>query len=312
MTPQDRRLERLLKLLATLLDTSSPLSRAQITERVPMYPAADDAERQAFARDLRALQTMGVPVEVTEGNPPGYRVPPEAYRLPDPGLSEEEQAALHLALATVGLDLAEGSAEEALWKVAGGAPQTIEAPAATAALPGHDHLAAIWRAVNDRRRIRFTYKGEARRVEPWGLSCRRGHWYLEAFDTERGGERRFRLDRIEGAPTVDIDAGAFDRPEARPAGGPPPAWQMGDEVRYVAEVEVDAAQAALVRTMRGITVAAERSDGTVVVETPVADEEFFLAFVFSLLDHATVIGPPEARRAVVDRLEALASAGATS
>jgi proteasome accessory factor B len=309
VTVQDRRLERLLKLLATLLDTKRPLSRAAIAERIPLYPTEEAAIRQAFKRDIDALQKMGVPVEVDDGSPPTYRVRPEAYRLPDPGLDEEEQAALHLALATVGMELPEGSAQEALWKLTGGAAQTIEPPAATAELPGHEHLAAIWRATNERRRLRFTYNGNVREVDPWALSCRRGHWYLQGYDRRRGDDRRFRLDRIQGEPAVGAEAEAFERPSTRPPAGPPPPWLFGDEVMYTASVHVDAVQAELVRAMEGVTVAADRPDGSIVVSLPVSNAGGFRNFVFSLLDHATVLGPPEARDAVVAWLEAIADPG---
>jgi len=303
---QDVRLERLLKLLATLLDTERPISRSQIVERVAMYPADDAAIRQAFARDIKALEAMGVPVAVVGGQPPLYRVPPEAYEMPDPGLTEEEQAALHLALATVGVELPEGSSEEALWKVTGGAAQRIEAPITTAALPGHNHLSVLWRATNERRRLAFVYNGADRDVEPWALSCRGGHWYLRGYDRQRGDDRLFRLDRIEGTPSAGDAAGAFDRPSERPPAGPPPPWMLGEDVVFTASVQVDADQAAYVGGLEGVMVTDEHPDGSVVVDMPVANPAGFRTFVLGLLDHAIVLGPPEAREGIVSWLEAVA------
>ena len=307
---QDRKLERLLDLLLALLDASGPLSRQQLQQRVPegIYPDDDVAARRAFSRDVEALARMGVPVEVAEGQVPTYRVRREAYELPDPGLTEEEAAALHLALATVDVDLPEGSPAESLWKLTGGASQRITAPAgAVAHLPGHEHLATLWAAVNERRRVQFTYRGEGRGVEPWQLSCQRGHWYLRGFDVGRGDERLYRVDRIEGAVTGVSGPGAFARPEgARPA-APPPAWLLGDEIRYVARLWVDAGQAAWAGGQAGTEVEEVRPDGSIVLAVPVANLQAFRSFALSLLDHAEVLGPPEARADIVAWLEATAS-----
>jgi proteasome accessory factor B len=309
-TEQDRKLERLLDLLAALLDTREPKSRVELQRLVPLYPDEDVAARRAFSRDIEALARMGVPVEVVEGQVPSYRVQREAYELPDPGLTEEEAAALHLALATVDVDLPEGSPAESLWKLTGGASQRITAPpGAVASLPGHEHLATLWASVNDRRRVSFTYRGSARMVEPWQLSCQRGHWYLRGFDASRGDERLYRVDRIEGSVTGTSGTGAFQRPEGATSAAPPPAWLLGDEVLYVARLWVDAGQAAWAQGQAGTEVDEVRPDGSIVLAVPVANPDAFRSLALSLLDHGEVLGPPEARAEVVAWLEATASGG---
>ena len=308
-TEQDRKLERLLDLLAALLEAREPKARVELQRLVPLYPEDDVAARRAFSRDIESLARMGVPVEVADGQLPTYRVQREAYELPDPGLTEEEAAALHLALATVELDLPEGSPAEALWKLTGGAAERISAPTgSTATLPGHEHLGALWAAVNGRQRLRFTYGagGEVREVEPWQLSCQRGHWYLQCFDASRGARRLYRVDRIKGPVTAFGPVGAFVRPvDAGPA-APPPPWLLGDEVRFVARLWVDAGQAERVTAETACEVEERRPDGSVVLAVPVANLEAFRSFALTLLDHAEVLGPPEARDDVVRWLEATA------
>lgn len=95
-------LERLLKLTATLLDTSVPLSAEQIRERVPGY--ADDlaAFRRTFSRDKNALLSMRLPLRVepvpdSDPQVDGYRIDRQAYTGSDLNLDPEELAALHLA-----------------------------------------------------------------------------------------------------------------------------------------------------------------------------------------------------------------------
>ena len=304
---QDRKLERLVDLLAALLDAREPRTRVELQRLVPLYPEDDVAARRAFSRDVEVLARMGVPVEVDDGQVPTYRVRREAYELPDPGLTEEEAAALHLALATVELDLPEGSAVEALWKLTGGARERITTPAGSVAtLPGHEHLGALWTAVNGRQRVRLTYRGESRELEPWQLSCQRGHWYLQGFDHHRGGERLYRVDRIEGGVALVGSPGSFERPPRTGRATPPPPWLLGDEVRYVAHLWVDAGHAELVRAQGATDVAERRPDGSVVLAVPVANPDAFRSFALALLDHAEVLGPPEARDAVVEWLEATA------
>ncbi|MEO5680306.1 MAG: WYL domain-containing protein, partial [Acidimicrobiales bacterium] len=294
-------------LLAALLDASQPRTRVDLQRLVPLYPEEEVAARRAFSRDVEVLARMGVPVEVADGQVPTYRVRREAYELPDPGLSEDEAAALHLALATVDLDLPEGSPAEALWKLTGGATERITAPAgATASLPGHEHLGELWAAVNGRQRLHFAYRGDVREVEPWQLSCQRGHWYLQGFDTGRDGKRLYRVDRIEGAVTPVGPPAAFDRPAGTGPAAPPPPWLLGDEVRYVARLWVDAGQAELVQAQGATEVEERRSDGSVVLAVPVANPEAFRSFALTLLDHAEVLGPPDARADVVRWLEATA------
>jgi len=306
-TNQDRKLERLVDLLAALLDAGKPRTRTELQRLVPLYPKEDVAARRAFSRDIEVLARMGVPVEVDDGQVPTYRVRREAYELPDPGLSEEEAAALHLALATVELDLPEGSPAEALWKLTGGAAERITAPGgSTATLPGHEHLGTLWAAVNGRQRIHLTYRGEHRQVEPWQLSCQRGHWYLKGFDATRDAERLYRVDRIEGAPVPVGQTGSFERPAAPGPATPPAPWLLGDEVRFVARVWVDAGQAGFAQAQGGCEVEEQHPDGSVVLAVPVANPDAFRSFALMLLDHAEVLGPPEARSDIVRWLEATA------
>ncbi|HUQ39358.1 MAG TPA: hypothetical protein VM030_04330, partial [Acidimicrobiales bacterium] len=97
------RLERLVNLAAALLDAKRPLTREDLRERVPGYNEDDAAFRRAFERDKDALRGMGMPLALEpfdrdhpeEGS--GYRIRPEEYSLPDPGLTPDELAALHLA-----------------------------------------------------------------------------------------------------------------------------------------------------------------------------------------------------------------------
>src|SRR5205823_13124127 len=114
-------------------------------------------------------------------------------------------------------------------------------PPATAALPGAAHLAPAFSAISRRRPVTFSYRGTQRRVDPWRLAFRNGHWYLAGRDHDRDGERNFRLDRLDADIVVDEGAPAFERPELTTAPSAP--WEMGDEEAVTAHLLVDAEHA---------------------------------------------------------------------
>ena len=295
-----QRLERLINLVAALLETARPLSAEELRHRVPGYPDESAAFRRAFERDKEALREMGVPVVTEPIDPsvptlPGYRIPKEEYYLRDPGLDPDELAALHLAASAVQLEGARGV--EALWKL-GGWVEEEGPPPAIAALPGAAHLGALFEAVSARRPVSFVYRGEARRVDPWRLSFRNGHWYLAGRDHGREGERMYRLERIESDVTVDQEAPPFERPPAPTAPAQP--WEMGGEEEVTARLLVDADQAGWASTQVGAGVVEEqRKDGSVVLAVHVTNRAAFRSFVLGFLDHAEVLAPPELRADLV-------------
>ena len=302
------RLERLINLVAALLEAPRPLTADEVRERVPGYASEKSAFRRAFERDKETLREMGVPVvvEAVDDADPGivgYRIPKDAYYLADPGLAPDELAALHLAASAVRLEGAGGI--EALWKLGGEVAEDGPA-AAVAALPGQRHQAPLFAAISERRRVGFTYRGRRRTVEPHRLSFRNGHWYLTGTDTGSGEDRSFRLDRIESAVEVGDEAGVFER---RPATAAPPPWEAGSGEPVEAMLLVDADQAGwAVGHLGHEAVGERRPDGSVVLRVRVTNRDAFRSFVLGFLDHAEVLGPPELRADVVTWLEALCPA----
>ena len=103
-----RVIERLLNLLAFLLTTRRPVTADEIRNQVAGYGgSSDEAFHRMFERDKDLLRRIGIPIELTDGNgwglEQGYLIDPDAYRLPDPGLTDEERAALALATRVVRL-----------------------------------------------------------------------------------------------------------------------------------------------------------------------------------------------------------------
>lgn len=303
------RLERLINLLAALIDTERPLTREEIKERIEGYPDKDESFRRQFERDKDTLRSMGVPiaVEAISVSEPhlgtGYRVRRAEYELPDPNLEPEETAALHLAASSVRF-LDEG-ARTAVLKLGGvtGVP-TLSEP--DVEVPGGEHLEALFAAISENRRVEFTYQGETRQVIPGRLAFRNGHWYLSAWDEVRIGERMFRLDRVSGQVTPgDIAKPPEGAPAPRQSALPP--WEFGDAEAVEARLWVDAAQADLATRQAGSRVAANRNeDGSAVLTLSVRNRVGLRNFALGFLDHAEVLSPPEFREDMITWLESVA------
>jgi proteasome accessory factor B len=308
------RLERLTNLIAVLLETRRPLTLEEIVERVPGYPAERDSHRRQFERDKATLREIGVPISLEAPHAfdqeMGYRIHREDYELPALDLTDDERVALHLAVTAVRLEggsggSAGGAGRDALLKLGG-----IEGAAAPtlAALPDVPALPALFDAYRRRARVAFTYRGGPRRLDPYGILFRNGHWYVVGNDRDREAIRAFRADRIES----DVEAGApggFERPEGFDPASALRAepWRFGDEEPVEALVLVSAAQAGWVEAdLGGQAVAERREDGSVVFRLAVTNRAAFRSFVLGLLDHAEVLAPPELRVDMVAWLSALA------
>ncbi len=309
------KLERLMNLVAVLLDTMRPLSADELHEQVKGYPAKGESYHRALERDKADLREMGVPlvVEPIPGvDPPldGYRIPRDEYYLADPGLDPDELAALHLAVRTV--QIGGPTDDEALWKLGGvidvdGVGTLPGGGEPVASLPADARLPTLFSAVAERRRVRVTHGGVERLVDPYRLDFRRGRWYLTGLDHERDDTRSYRLDRIEGDITPDGEAEAFTRPDQIRSGAERQPWELGDEEPVEARVLVDADQALHAVHLAGqSTVAERRDDGSVVLALPVSNAVAFRSFVLTFLEHAEVLDPPELREDLVSWLEQIA------
>jgi predicted DNA-binding transcriptional regulator YafY len=312
------RLERLVNLVAALIDTPRPLTREEIRQRIDGYSDDPDAFRRNFERDKELLRQMGLPLVSAplDANRPdeiGYRIPREEYELPDPGLDEDELSALRLASAAVQVDGDWGrdASARALRKLGGAAgaraptaaPGDVPGGPGLAALPGGAAVAAAFGAVTERRRVRFPYRGQVRLVDAWRLSYRRGQWYLAGWDHGRGEERLFRLDRLEGPLVAEGGPGAFPKPPEGEA-SPPPPWRLGEDDEIVAELLVDAEQARWAAEALGEqAIVARHPEGSAVFRVGVTNVPAFRSFVLGFLNHAEILGPPALRDSMVDWLD---------
>jgi proteasome accessory factor B len=302
------RVERVLNLLALLLDTRVPLTRDELTREVSGYPNQALANRRAFERDKEVLRGMGVPITTVmlgDAGEFGYRVLARDYYLPDLDLSADETAALRVAVSAISLGNQSGVG--ALMKLGG---LGSESAAPIASLPIVPALATLFEAFRHRAVVSFEHRGQTRTVEVWGLSSKRGHWYVVGWDRDRDAVRAFRADRIEGDVKVG-ETEAFTPPEAFRPGDhiEDRPWMLGDEEPVTVELRVDAAYAArALAELRGdATMGTEytTTDGMTVVdvEVTITNRAAFRSFVLGLTDHAEVVAPPDIRADIVAWLE---------
>jgi proteasome accessory factor C len=303
------RLERVTDLVLVLLNTPRPLTLDAIANQVPGYPIEHAARRQAFERDKRLLRDEGIPVltrRMEGAEQYGYLIERDSFYLPDLDLEADEQVALHLAVA--GVHLGDPSGRDALMKLGASGLGDVR-PVAT--LMPSDALIELYEAVRTHATASFGYRGEPRRVAPVGLRFRFGHWYLVAWDLERSAPRTFRVDRFDGDVTrgepgdaevpehLDIDAALPDEP-----------WEAAGEDAVTMRVEVDAVEGPRVADEVGKDrVAARRDDGSVELAFAVTSFVSIRSWVLGLLDHATILEPPEFRDELVAWLEDLADRG---
>ncbi len=222
-----RRTERLLNLVICLLGTRRWLTKEQIRTAVPQYAQCETAEAfdRMFERDKEDLRELGVPVVTGSSSSwfedeVGYRIDRDAYALPELELSAEELAVLGLASRVWQQASLAGPATRALVKLRA---LGIEAddhslvgvePRVRTAEPAFE---PVYAATRDRCALHFTYRKpngavSRRRIEPWAVTNRSGHWYVVGFDRDRKAARVFRLSRIEGMPTRSGRVGAFEVP----------------------------------------------------------------------------------------------------
>ncbi len=301
-----QRLERLVNLLAALIDTRRPLSRDDIYAKVPGYSGNEQAKRRAFERDKDTLRQIGVPLKTEPLDPnypehgEGYLVPPDDYYLPDPGLTRDELSAL--AVAASSIKLSDKDPRHALWKL--GADTTAQPSREVVQLPDNERLESILEARRSRRTITFTYKGIERQVDPYRLTLRNGHWYVNGLDHKRNDTRTYRLDRIEEPLALGAANGfAPPAPVTQPWLAP---WEMGEEEPVQAQVRIDSSQAPLAIDIAGPdSVAEHRDDGSIVLDLRVTNTHAFMSFVFDFLEHGEVLGPQPLRDKVIERIVAI-------
>jgi proteasome accessory factor B len=312
------RTERLVNLVICLLSTRRFLTAAQIAATVPGYehdpedPRDHEAFQRKFERDKAELRELGVPLEIGTAsvfdNEPGYRIAHREYALPDILLEPDEAAAVGIAArlwqhaglaaaASSGLAKLRAAGVEVDPQATLGVEPVVTVDPAFGPLTG---------AARDRRAVTFSYRvpeldePSMRRLEPWGVVCWQGKWYVVGHDRDRRATRCFRLSRIVGNVRAVGRTGAF----APPAGVDliSHVARFSDPVAHPGRATVVARPGRAAGLRRWAVAAAPGPDGDVLT-IPFSDPERLAAILVGYGADVRVDGPPELREAVIQQLK---------
>ncbi len=302
-------IERILNLLAYLLTVERPVTADQIRNTVAGYDRDNDsAFHRTFERDKDLLRRLGIPIEREATDvfevEFGYVVHDDRYALQDPDLTDEERTALSLAVQAVGFG-GRPSGQEALMKL-GGVVGSLEGTQLGADLGERaDTVAEAFGAVSERRVLTFTYRSRSRRIRPYGLVHRRGHWYLVGSGTGVDEVRVYRLDRATDLEAGDR-AGAFSPPDnLNPADEVlHHPWDAGDRTETASVVFDEEVAWIAERELGSRATITRHDDGSIEAEIDVAAPAAFLGWLVGFDDKAELTSPQELRRRFVSYVEA--------
>lgn len=318
------RTERLLDLVALLLDAQKPVPWSEIRAAFPDDyggPSLEASERK-FERDKAELLELGIPIAFVQGDdevPSGYVLDKNAYYLPEVGLTPEELAVLYAAGSAA---LASGAfpgrqdLAHALRKVGFFSDGPLPAPRVRLELGGvadtrelPTRLEQLWSAINARKSVELEYYSPhskaltKRRVDPWGLALRRGLWTLVGFCHLRQAPRTFHVHRIR-ALTVNAQrpkSPDFEVPADFRLDDYVPTWPW--QFRFHPPVDVGLELKGELAPLATRLFPAQPTPGERVSLTVRATHlDGLITYVLSLGADARVVSPPEA----VERFRAMA------
>jgi proteasome accessory factor B len=317
-----RKSERLLNLLIALLVSRGYVDKHRLREVIPDYREAgsDDAFEKMFERDKDDLRALGVPIETGGfdplfGDEAGYRVPRQAFELPQIDLEADEAAVIGLAARVWQQAGLASATSDALLKLKAAGIDVDRSALEVAhpqVVPDEPAFETFWEAVATRRPVRFGYRTSrpdsraagrtaVRRLQPWGVVSYQSRWYVVGHDLDRDEQRMFRLSRVVGAPELDGPPGSFEVPP-------------GTDVRAIAgRLAPDTpVRTAVLRARPGKAVGLRHRARVVGSEDGWDRLEIGFgrldAMVSEVLGHGpdlVVEGPEDLRRGVVQRLEDL-------
>ncbi len=315
------RTERLVNLVICLLSTRRYLTAGQIAATVPGYehdpddPRDHEAFQRKFERDKAELRELGVPLETGTSSildaEPGYRIARRDYALPEIPLEPDEAAAVGIAARLwrhAGLAAAASSGLAKL-RAAGvdvDPDATLGVEPVVTVDPAFGPLTA---AVRDRATVSFDYRvpeddtASTRRLQPWGVVCWRGRWYVVGHDLDRGAERCFRLSRIVGAVRRIGRPGGYAPPEGVDLISYVARWSGPSDRSGRATVLVRPGRGAGVRRWAEEVIPGEDGDRVVL---RYADPEGLASWLVGYGADVVVLDPPEVRDAAIRRLREIA------
>lgn len=299
------RTERMLNLLFVLLNSTTPLTREQIRERVPGYGESNDAFERMFERDKAALRELSIPVETKpvdlfHDDVLGYRIDRSDWLMPEIKLTSQERTYLSLAASAWQSAQLSTAARQAVSSV-DAREQDVSITVPVSLAKGRRHITEILSAISNSKTVTFDYVGVSdtavnrRTIDPWRALLHSGHWYLIGFDQDKGEVRTFRTDRIVG----DLVETTHDVLEKMPPefdlSSVIASWESSDSAATIAVVLVRPGRAASLRVLATSCVTGDEWDELTI---PYHHESQLVGLIASACDVARVKSPESLHKSV--------------
>jgi proteasome accessory factor B len=219
-----KKAERVLDLIAFLLNANHPVTFEEIQNAFPddYTEGAEEAIARKFERDKADIFELGLPLRYKDQDDlevGGYIIDRDKYAMPELSLAPEELAMLFMVgTAVLDMDSSPFSRDLvlALNKIGFAADTRNQAEySGLRALPNSrlegvgalrkkEYLENLHRAITSKKTVVLFYHSlwrdekTQRKVDPYGLVCQRGTWFLVGHCHLRDAIRVFNIDRITG------------------------------------------------------------------------------------------------------------------
>jgi proteasome accessory factor B len=329
MSVVEKKRERLLNLIAVLMDAKEPVTFRSIRERVVGYDdaAQEDAKEKRFERDKKELRDLGIEVEYVDDHrgTAGYVIRSECIVQREMQFTNEDVLLLSMAArggeAATGGGLLARSLKSALRKLAVDLPDGAESReltnllqlgSATTRTAECEVLTTLVGAVARSCKVRFVYwplAGEKseREVEPYGLGMVRGAWYLVGRCLRQQGIRTFKLARIQGE--VRLSSAHAEREFECPVDFTlarylqDEGWDLGEREPVTVRLKVAAGSATPQLPARAMEIA--RDGSGVIYELSVRRPEQIVPWILARAGAVSVEAPVELREVVRETAQRL-------
>lgn len=299
------RTERMLNLLFVLLNSSVPLTREQIRERVPGYNGSDEAVERMFERDKAALRDLAIPVETKpvdlfHDDVIGYRINRKDWLMPEIVLTTQERTYLALAASAWQTAQQRTAAQQAVRRIS--AQELDSLPVVPISLAkGRKHIPELLAAISTNHTVSFDYVGTAdstsnkRIVDPWRALLHGGHWYLVGFDQDKGETRIYRTDRIVGEITELKQSVLEPMPKDFDIVSLVSRWGVIDDGKFVAKIKLKPGRGASLRLLATEILVGQNWDTLTI---PYFHDSQLVGLIASSCDVARVVEPKSLHEAV--------------
>jgi len=228
------KIERLLNLVAFMLDVDQPVTLSEIRGKVVGYSdgAGESTIARRFERDKAELVNLGIPIEyiapdaMTDG---GYFIERSHFFLPAVSLCEEERILLRV-VSQLAREVDSEYSQNLFWAIQKLLYNRFEPleyePEVT--LNGKDTfrkkakqlsvIQTLAKAAALRAPVSFLYysigsnQSRGREVFPYGLGTHKGNWYMAGHSVDAGDVRVFKVGRIESSIKVG-EPGSYTVPD---------------------------------------------------------------------------------------------------